>query len=322
MRRFVATALAVLCTLASASPAIADLFPERTVRLIVPFVAGGTVDVAGRIVAHELSEAWKQPVIVENRLGAGGNIATEFVGKSAPDGYTLLLTTAAIAIAPNVYKGLPFDPAKDFVPVSKIGVSPALLIVNPRLEVNSVSELIDLAKARPGKLNYGSSGAGASVHLATELFKSKAQINLVHVPYKGSPPAYIDLVRGEIHVMIDSLRGTLPLAKSGKVKALAVSTANRSPLAPEFPTIAESGVPGYDFSFWYTVFVHSATPARLTERLNRDINAVLQKPSVVKQLVAQGVVATPSTLTELVREYRNELRIWAEVAKGAGIVPQ
>jgi len=316
-------AIVILVACANISGALAaENFPERSVRMIIPYAPGGTTDLVGRIVGHELSAFWKQSIVMDNRLGAGGNIATELVAKATPDGYTLLLNTAAIVIAPSVYKGLTFDPIKDFIPVAKLGISPAVVLVGLRVNANSISELIALAKAQPGKLNFGSSGTGASLHLANELFKTMANVNMVHIPYKGSTPALVDLMGGQIQVMFDALATGLPLARSGKVKALAVTTAQRSQFAPDLPTMSESGVPGYEFSFWYGLFVPAKTPTTVVSQLNRDITKIVETPSTKEQLAVHGVTATSSTLSQYAAEVRKDLRTWADVAKNAGIQPQ
>lgn len=305
----------------SAAPA-ADSFPQRPVRMIIPYAPGGTTDIVGRIGARELGTMWNQPVVPDNRLGAGGNIATELVAKSAPDGYTLLLNTAAIAIAPNVYKNLQFDATKDFIAVSRLGFSPALVLVNPGVPAKSLSDLLALARAQPGKLNFGSSGTGASLHLATELFKTMAKVDMVHVPYKGSAPALTDLLGGQIQILFDALATALPLAKSGKVRALAVTTAERSPFAPDVPTISESGVKGYDFSIWYGIFAPAKTPAAVVTRLNGDIARAVQSPAVREQFAANGVTPKSDSLAGFTADLQRELRLWAEVSKAAGIKPQ
>ena len=205
----------------------ADRFPERPVRMIVPFSAGGTLDIVARVLAQDLSSYWGQSVVVDNRVGAGGNIGNELAAQAAPDGHTLLANTAALTIAPSVYKKLSFDPLRDFVPISKVGFSPAVILVHESVRVNSISELIALAKAQPGKLNYGSSGIGGSVHLAMELFKSVAKVDITHIPYKGAAPAMSELMGGQIQVLLNAMGTGLALAKSGKVKVLAVTTAQR-----------------------------------------------------------------------------------------------
>jgi len=217
----------------------ADRFPERPVRMIVPFSAGGTLDIVARVLAQDLSSYWGQSVVVDNRVGAGGNIGNELAAQAAPDGHTLLANTAALTIAPSVYKKLSFDPLRDFVPISKVGFSPAVILVHESVRVNSISELIAFAKAQPGKLNYGSSGIGGSVHLAMELFKSVAKVDITHIPYKGAAPAMSELMGGQIQVLLNAMGTGLALAKSGKVKVLAVTTAQRSPFAPDVPAVAQ-----------------------------------------------------------------------------------
>jgi tripartite-type tricarboxylate transporter receptor subunit TctC len=309
------------CAVASTALA-AERFPERPVRMVIPYAPGGTTDLVGRVAGRELSNAWGQPVVIDNRLGAGGNIATEMVAKAPADGHTLLLNTAAIVIAPSVYKGLGFDPIRDFIPISKLGFAPAVVLVNPRYGINSITDLITMARAQPGKLNFGSSGTGASIHLATERFKTMAKVNMVHVPYKGSSPALADLMGGQIQLLFDGIGTALPLSKAGRLKALAVTTTQRSPFAPELPTVAESGLPGYEFSFWYGLFVPSATPQARVARLHRDIVKVVDAPATKDQLAIHGVTAASSTLADYAVEVKNDLRIWADVARAAGIKPE
>ena len=299
----------------------ADRFPERPVRMIVPFSAGGTLDIVARVVAQELSSYWGQSVVPDNRVGAGGNIGNELAAQAAPDGHTLLANTAALTIAPSVYKKLSFDPLRDFVPISKVGFSPAVILVHESVRVNSISELIALAKAQPGKLNYGSSGVGGSVHLAMELFKSVAKVDITHIPYKGAAPAMSELMGGQIQVLLNAMGTGLALAKSGKVKALAVTTAQRSPFAPDVPAVAESGVP-YEFSYWYGIFAPSKTPRAVVTQLNADVAKVLETAATRKRLAAQGVTPVGNSLAQFAAEVKNEVRTWAEVAKNAGIQPE
>ena len=299
----------------------ADRFPERPVRLIVPFAAGGGTDIVARVLGQDLSVFWGQPVVVDNRVGAGGNIGNELVAQAAPDGHTLLLTTAAIAIAPSIYKRLSFDPIRDFVAITKIGFSPAVVLVHQSVRVNSISELVTLARAQPGKLNYGSSGLGGSVHLATEQFKSMAKVEIAHIPYKGAAPALNDLVGGQIQFMLNAMGTGLAIAKTGKVKVLAVTTAQRSSFAPDIPTVAESGVP-FEFSYWYGIFAPAKPPQTVAVQLNRDIGKVLATPVTTKRMETHGVTAAGSSLVQFAAEIKNEVRTWAEVAKSAGIKPE
>ena len=299
----------------------ADRFPERPVRMIVPFSAGGTLDIVARVLAQDLSSYWGQSVVPDNRVGAGGNIGNELAAQAAPDGHTLLANTAALTIAPSVYKKLSFDPLRDFVPISKVGFSPAVILVHESVRVNSISELIALAKAQPGKLNYGSSGIGGSVHLAMELFKSVAKVDITHIPYKGAAPAMSELMGGQIQVLLNAMGTGLALAKSGKVKALAVTTAQRSPFAPDVPAVAESGVP-YEFSYWYGIFAPSKTPRAVVTQLNADVAKVLETAATRKRLTAPGVTPVGNSLAQFAAEVKNEVRTWAEVVKNAGIQPE
>ena len=300
----------------------ADRYPQRPVRMLSPYAPGGTTDIAARVAGQHLAAHWKQSVVIDNRLGAGGNIANELVAKAAPDGYTLLCNTAAIYIAPSIYKNLPFDPIRDFIPISKIGFSPAVVLLHPRVNANSISELVALAKAQPGKLNYGSAGTGVAAHLATELFKTMANVNLVHIPYKGGSPALTDLMGGQIQILFNALGTALPLAKSGRVKALAVTTAQRSQFAPDMPTVAESGVPGYEFSYWYALFAPAKTPIAVVGQINRDLASVVATPAAREQLEFHGVTPATNTLAEFSAAVNKELQTWARVAQSAGIQPQ
>lgn len=305
-----------------ASDSMAADFPQRPVRLIMPFAAGGGSDTVGRVVSQHLSELWKQPVVVDSRLGAAGNIAADLAAKAAPDGYTVLFNTAALLIAPHLNKNLTFDPAKDFTPVTKIGLSPAALLVSPQLRLNSVSELVAAAKSQSGKFSYGSAGNGSAVHLATELLNLRARIRMEHVPYKGGNLALTDLIAGRIQVLFSPLGPAVPMAKAGRVNLIAVTTAQRSPFAPDIPTIAEGGVSGYDFSYWWGLFVPAKTPQTLIAQLNRDTIKVVEAPPAKTQLAGYGVTAAGTTLSEFNAEIRNEIRVWSEVAKSAGIKPQ
>jgi tripartite-type tricarboxylate transporter receptor subunit TctC len=314
-------AIAAVLLGAGASGA-AERFPERPVRLLMPYAAGGGSDSVGRIVAQHLNEYWKQPVVVDSRLGAGGNIGTDIAAKAAPDGYTLLFNTAAMLVAPNLYKGLPFDPVRDFVPITKLGFSPAVIVIHPQVKANSIAELITLAKSQSNPLNYGSGGVGSAVHLATEQFNTMAGIRMEHVPYKGGNLALTDLMAGRIQVMYSPVGAVGPLAKAGRIKILAVTTAQLSPFAPGIPTVSESGLPGYDFSYWWGIFAPVRTPPALVKQLNADIVKVVESPAARAQLANYGVTAASSTLAQFDAEIRNERRVLVDVARNAGIKPE
>jgi len=315
--RLLAAALAI----GGATPALAqtDAFPTRPVHLVVPFSAGGPVDTVGRVIGQGLGEIWRQAVVVDNRTGAGGNLGAEQVARAPGDGYTLLVSTPSLAISPAVYKNLGFKPLEDFAPVAEIGVTPTLMIVSPLLPVNSVAEFIALAKAEPGKLSFGSPGQGSSLHLAAELFKHMAGIDILHVPYRGGAPALIDIMAGQPQMMFDPLVEALPLVKAGKIKALAVSTRERTPVLPDMPTVAESGVPGYDFSLWYAVFAPAATPPDLVVRINRDIVAVLGQSAVTERFGAVSIVITTGPADKFAVQMRQEVKTWTELAASIGL---
>ena len=313
--------LGVALVIGGATPVLAQIdgFPTRPVHLVVPFSAGGPVDTVGRVIGQGLGEIWKQAVVIDNRTGAGGNLAAEQVARATGDGYTLLVTTPSLAIAPAVYKKLNVKPLEDFAAVAEIGVTPTLMIVSPELKANSVAEFIALAKAEPGKLSFGSPGQGSSLHLAAELFKHMAGIDILHVPYRGGAPALIDIMAGQPQMMFDPLVECLPHVKAGKIKALAVSTRERTPVLPDMPTVAESGLPGYDFSLWYAVFAPAATPPELVARINRDIVAVLDQPAVKERFGSVSIVITTGPADKFAAQMRQEVKTWTELASSIGL---
>jgi tripartite-type tricarboxylate transporter receptor subunit TctC len=310
-----------LFALAGALPAQAQNFPARTVRIVVPFPAGGSVDAVGRWLAQGLAEDFKQPVIVENRAGAGGNLGAEAVAKSPPDGHTLLLTTPGLAIAPSIYRKLPFDPQKDFVPVSQLTATYLFLVVNPSVQANRVGELIALAKARPGTLNYGSSGSGATIHMATELFKVRTGIDIVHVPYKGEAPAYAALLANEVQLAVGPVSGLLPYIKAGRLRALGVSSATRAAVMPDVPTISEAGVPGYEFSSWFGLFAPAATPHEAVARINAASVKVMGTSEMRDRLPAMGNEAVGSTVEQFAAKFRSDVAQYAQLVRQAKIPP-
>jgi len=308
-----------LFLLATPGPAHAQGYPSRPIRLVVPFPPGGANDILARILAQKLSETLGENIIVDNRAGASGIIGTEAVARAAPDGYTILMTPNTIAIQPSLYEKLPFDAARDLTPVSLVAIVPNILIVTRSLPVSSVKELIALAKRKPGEIHFGSAGIGGSVHLAAELFKSMAGIDIVHVPYKGGGPALIDLIGGQIQMLFPDALASSPYIKSGKVKPLAVTSIKRLPALPELPTIAESGVPGYDSVGWYGVVAPANTPAQIVQSLNAAIANALRTPEIKAKLSAQAAEPVGGTQAEFATHIAAEARKWARVIKSAGI---
>lgn len=295
-------------------------YPDRPVKMVVGFGAGGPTDIIGRLFAQKLSELLGQPMVVENKAGAGGNLAAETVARSQPDGYTILLTHLATqVISPLIYAKLPYDVDKDFEPVTQLIAVPNMMVVHPSVKANNVKELIALAKASPGKLNFASGGSGTSGHLSSELFKSLAGVDIVHVPYKGSAAALADLRTGRVQMMTENLQFLLPQVKSGALRALAVTPATRVPAVPELPTVAEAGVPGYDVSSWFGIVVPRGTPAAVIERLNRDFVRAVNAPDVQAKLAEMGALPVGSSQQEFAAMMKREAAKWAPVVKAAGL---
>jgi tripartite-type tricarboxylate transporter receptor subunit TctC len=302
----------------AASSVLAQEYPDRPLRLMVPFAASGGADIVARVVAERLGKQLGQRVLVDNRPGAGGTIAADFVAKSAPDGYTLLYgTPGAQIVNPYLMKKLPYDPAKDFAPIAQLVVVQKILVVHPGVAAKSVKELIDLAKAHPGKVNFGSAGIGASSHLAGELFGSSAGIQIVHVPYKGTAQALQDLLAGNIQMAIDSISVFAPHLKSGALRALAVTTQERSPLFPELPIMADA-LPGFEAYSMNYVAARAGTPRPIVERLNSDINTVLKMPDVRERLISMGITPTGGTPEALETMIRSEAEKWKRVIERSG----
>jgi tripartite-type tricarboxylate transporter receptor subunit TctC len=312
--------LAAVLTAPSAPAADAQSYPTKAVRMVIPFPAGGTTDILGRVAAQKLSESLGQQVIPDNRAGASGNIGTEQVARAAPDGYTLLTAPGStLTIHPSLYPKLGFDPLKDFAPITILAGVPNLLVVHPSLPARNVKELIALAKAKPDQLNYASTGAGQSTHLSMELFKSMAGVKIVHVPYKGSAPAVADLLGGHVPMMFDNMPSALPQVKAGKLRALGVSTIKRSGTAPDVPTVAESGLPGFDVTVWFAVLAPAATPREITERLHRTLVKALGASDVRERLASQGAEAVGNTPEQFTAQMKTDLAKWAKVVKDANI---
>jgi tripartite-type tricarboxylate transporter receptor subunit TctC len=309
-------ALVLFGTLLAAGAAHA--FPDKPVRFIIPFAPGGGNDIIARVIGAKLTVAWGQQVVVDNRPGAGGNLAAETTAHSAPDGHTIFQFNVANTIAPSIYRKLSYDPVTDFAAVTEIATSPFILAVNPAVRAANVREFIALAKAQPGKLNYASSGNGGSTHLLTEVLKKMAGIEMTHIPYNGAAPALTDLLAGQVQVMLAVPFTVVPHIKSGKVRALGVTSARRSPLAPELPTVAESGVKGYEGATWYGMVVPAKTPPAVVAQLNRDIVRVLREQDVQERLAAQSVEVVASTPAEFAQFIRSEIPKWAKAVQLSG----
>ena len=304
----------------AALPAAAQEYPTKPLRFIAPNLPGGPTDILARLLGQKLAETMGQPVVVENRAGAGGNIGTEVAAKAPPDGYTLITgNNATFGANVSLYKHMGFDPVRDFAPVVLVATQPNILVVHPSLPAKSVKELIALAKARPGELNYSGSGMGAAAHLAAELFKTMAKVDIVHVPYKSAAPALTDVITGQNHLMFATALSVQGHIRSGRVRALAVTTAKRSRLMPELPTIAEAGVPGFEATTWHGVLVPAGTPAPIVNRLNAEINRALQMPDVRERLTALGGEIVGSTPREFADHIKSEIPKWAKVIKAAGL---
>lgn len=300
------------------SPAAA--FPAKPIRIVVPFAPGGATDVLARMVAEKMTAAWGQPVVVENKPGAGGNIGAEFVAKAPGDGYTLLLCAAGfMAVNPALYEKLPYDPVKDYAPVTLLVNAPLMLVVHPSLTASSARDLIAWAKANPGKLVIGNGGKGTAQHLAGELFTTMANIDAVHVPYKGSAPATVDLLAGQVQAMIDNPVTLVQHVKSGKLRALGVSSAQRIALAPDLPTIQESGLPGYVTGTWYGVVAPAATPKEIVAKLNAEIARILALPDVKERLLNIGLEPVGNTPEQFGAYIRSEIDKFGKLVKTANI---
>ena len=309
-----------LCVMLAAASAQSQTWPSKPIRFIVPFPPGGGTDVLARTVSPKLGEGLGQQVVIDNRSGAGGMIGVELGAKSAPDGYTLVIATVGqISINPNLYAKMPFDPVKDLAPIILAGNIFNVLIVHPALPAQSVKALIALARARPGELNYGSSGTGAADHLSAELFQVMTKTKMVHVPYKGGPLAIVDLISGNLQLMFSTVPTAVGLIKGGKVRAMAITNSNRFPLMPELPTVAEAGIPGFAVNNWTGVFVPAATPADIIARLNAEFVKVLAMPDVKKRLLGNGIDAMSNTPQQFATYIRVETAKWASVIKDANV---
>ena len=308
-----------LAFLAAAPVQAQQAYPNRPIRFILPFATGGGTDIAARLFGQKLGEAFGQQVVVDNRPGAGGIIGTELAARAAPDGYTLMMAGVNHSVIPSLHKKVPYDPVKDFAPISMLVEYPHLLLVHPTVPAKSVKELIALAKAKPGHLNYASGGAGSVAHITAELFKSLAAVNLVHVNYRGTGPALIGFLAGEASVAFYSVSATAQHVKAGRLRALATTGAKRSPSLPELPTIAEAGVPGYGASNWAGVLAPAATPRPIINRLHGELTRILQLPDVKQRLATLDFEPVGNTPEEFGAFIRKEVVKWAKVVKGAGM---
>ncbi len=302
----------------TARASVAD-FPAKPVRMIVPLAPGGGSDIVGRIVALELTHHWQQSVVVDNRPGAGSTVGTALAAKAPADGYTVLVSSSSIAISPALYRNLGFDVRNDFAGISLLASQPSILAVQAGVTASTVAELLTLAKAQPGKLTYASAGSGSATHLGTELLKHSAAIDLLHVPYKSAGLAMNALVGGETHVLLTNMASVLPHLKSGRIKALGISSAKRSPLAPDLPTIAESGVPGYEYSTWYAMLAPAGTPKPIVSRVHADLARILKTPRMHDKLSAQGLEVHASSPAELEAYLQAEIIKWERVVRAANV---
>ena len=318
--RFVAIALAAAgAWIALATPAAAQTYPVKPVRLVVPFPPGGSLDFAGRLIAQKLTEMWGQSVVVENKPGAGGNIGADLVAKAPADGYTILLGALSThAVNPSLYAKMPYDAAKDFAPITLIAVTPNVLVVNANSPVQNVKEFIAYTKANPGKLSFGSGSNGSAGHLAGELYKVETGTDAVHIPYKGGAPATQALMAGDTQFMFDNLANAMAQVKGGKLRALAVTTAKRSALAPELPTMAEAGLPGFDISTWYGLFAPAGTPPAIVAKWNADVTRILNMPDVRARFVADGAEPAPNSPEQFAQFIAAELTKYARIVKVSG----
>jgi tripartite-type tricarboxylate transporter receptor subunit TctC len=311
----------LLCPMAFAADAIAAspaAFPTHPIRLIVPYAPGGGADTLARGIAQKLSETLGYSIVIDNRGGGGTILGSDLAAKSAPDGYTIILVASTHAVMSSLHKKLPYDPIKDFAPIVRVASAPNILVLHPSIAAGSVKELVELARSRPGQLVYASSGNGGGSHLAMELLRSMAHIELVHVPYKGTGPAMIDLLSGQAKLMFGGMIGTLTHVRSGRLKALAVSSSKRSPVVPELPTIAEAAFPGYEAATWYGVLAPAGTPVPIVRKLNAEIAATLNHPDLKQRMSSQGADPAPTSPEEFAAYIKSEVAKWAKVVKESG----
>jgi len=314
--RYLASTLLVCLPLVAAAQA--GGFPDKAIRIVVPFPPGGATDAAARLVAVKMSEHWGQPVVVDNRAGAGGNVGSDLVAKAPADGYTLVMgVTGSHAINTSLYSRMPYDPVVDFVAISQVAVVPNVLVVHPSVPAKNLAELVALAKKEPGKLNYASLGNGTAAHLGMEMLKAEAGVDITHVPYKGSAPAVSDLLAGQVQMMVDGLPSALPHVKAGKLRAIALTSLRRSPSLPDLPTIAES-YPGFYADAWSGLFAPKGTPQPVVDKLSAEVQRILKLPEVREKLAALGAEPVGSTQAEFAAHVKKEIDKWAKVVKTSG----
>jgi len=315
VRGFAFVLALLFCAAVAAQP-----YPAKPIRIVVPFPAGGIADLFARVIGQKFNETWGQPVVVDNRPGAGGNIGAEIVAKSPPDGYTLVMGSIGThSVNVSLFSKLAYDPIRDFAPVALVMEAEGLLVLHPSVPVKTVKELIALAKARPGQVAYASAGHGTAGHLSGELFKSMAKVDMVHVPYKGNVPAITDLIAGQTSLLFATMPTVLPQVQAGRLKALAVTSSARSPAAPELPTIAEAALPGYSVTNWIGIFTPAGTPREAVSKLNGEIIRIMQAPDIQRRLAIEGAKFTAKTPEEFGAFVRSEIAKWAKVVKDAGI---
>jgi tripartite-type tricarboxylate transporter receptor subunit TctC len=315
----VCVALAAALSMLHVATAWGDTFPSHPAKIVVPFPPGGPLDAIGRAIAQRLTEAWGQSVIVENKPGAGGNIGADYVAKSPPDGYTVVMGALSThAVNPSLYPKMPYDALRDFAPITLVAVTPNVLVVNPSLPVKSVNELAAYAKANPGKLSFGSGSNGSAGHLAGELFKAETGTDIVHVPYKGGAPAMQALLAGDTQLMFDNLANSMPQVKAGKLKALAVTTGRRSSLVPDLPTMTEAGLAGFDISTWFGLLAPAGTPREIIMKWNEDVVRILKSPDMKERLATQGAEAAPDTPAEFAAFIARELERYQKIVRISG----
>ena len=321
MHRTLLRWFAIFC-FALAVPAWAQgpSYPNRPIKIIVPFAVGGIADTFGRAIGHGLTESWGQPVVIENRTGAGGNIGAELVAKAAPDGYTLVMGNIGThAVNVHLLKSMPFDPVKDFVPIAHVLDAEGLLAVHPDVKATTVAEIIALAKAQPGKLSYGSGGVGTTSHLAGELFKSAAKVDIIHVPYKGNVPAITDLIGGQVTMAFATMPTVVPHVKAGKLRAVAVIGSSRATSLPDVPTVAESGLPGFEVSNWIGLFAPAGTPRDIVDRINAEVQRIMRTPEMARRMESEGARFFPMTAAQFADFQKAELERWGKAIREAGI---